>query len=120
MRRHRINGFSLLRQWRYSCLATCQHACTCVTQKRPMDCRNVLLFCDVCIDIGMTLNLLQCLRFICGCRALQTNSVETSLALHAGYGAIQCHNMISSGSPPVFHECTSLLYVQGLGTSSCR
>ena len=32
---------------------------------------NVLLFCDICID--MTLNLLQSLRDIYGCRAVQTN-----------------------------------------------
>ena len=40
-----------------------------------------ILFCDVHIDKGVTLNLLQCLHVICGCRAVQTNSAETVLAL---------------------------------------
>ena len=31
----------------------------------------VLLFCDIHIDIDETLNLLQCLHDICGCRALK-------------------------------------------------
>ena len=30
---------------------------------------------------GATLKLLQCLRVICGCRVVQTNSAETPLAL---------------------------------------
>ena len=38
-------------------------------------------FCDVHIDISTTLSLLQCLRVICGCRPIQTNSAEKSLAL---------------------------------------
>ena len=47
---------------------------------------TVLLFCDIYINIGATLNLLQytvpaCV--ICGCTAAQTNSAETSLALLA-------------------------------------
>ena len=41
---------------------------------------TVLLFCDIHINKGATLN---CLRVVCGCRAVQTNSVETSLALLA-------------------------------------
>ena len=59
-----------------------------------------LVFSNVHIDIGMTLNLLLCLCVICGCRAVQTNitSAERSLALQY---------KISSGSPPVFLECTS-------------
>ena len=63
------------RQWScIACLATCQ--CSCVNQKWPMG----LLYSSYCclwhlyIDIGMTLN---CLRVICGCRAIQTNSAET-------------------------------------------
>ena len=44
---------------------------------------TVLLFCDVHIDIGATLNLLRCLHVICGCRAIKTISAETSLALLA-------------------------------------
>ena len=33
----------------------------------------ILLFCDVHVDKGATLNLLQYLRVICGCKAIQTN-----------------------------------------------
>ena len=70
---HGINRmFSILRQWSCSCPATCQ--CTCVNQKRLTDGLTVQLrqlFCDIHIDIGMTLN---CLRVICACRAVQTNS----------------------------------------------
>ena len=98
---HGIDRFSLLRQWNCSCPATCQHAC--VNQKRLMGCQTVLLFCDIHIDKGATLNLLQRLR-VCGCGAVQTNSVETPLAL--------LHNIISSGLPPVFLECTSNYYLQ--------
>ena len=75
---------------------------------------TVLLFCDVHIDIGTTLNLPQssCMRVICGCRAIQTNSAETSLALlQCSY---YCHSVISSGSPPVFLECTSNTYTSKL------
>ena len=32
-----------------------------------MGCQTVLLFCDICIDKSMRLNLLQCLCFVCGC-----------------------------------------------------
>ena len=88
--------------------------CACVNQKQPMGFRTVLLFYDVHIDIGMTLNLPQssCMRVICGCRAIQTNSAETSLALlQCSY---YCHNVISSGSPPVFLECTSNTYMSKL------
>ena len=62
---HGINGFSLLmRQYNCSCPVTCQ--CTCVNQKQPISCWTVVLFCDVHINIGSTLNLLQCLHVICG------------------------------------------------------
>ena len=64
-----------------SCPVTCQRIF--VTQKLLMGCRTVLLFCDIHIDVGMTLNLLQPLRVICGCIAIQINSAETSLALLA-------------------------------------
>ena len=40
------------------------------------------------IDKGATLGLLQCLRVIFGCTAIQTNSVETPLACTAAYVAI--------------------------------
>ena len=51
-------------------------------ESKTTDELTVLLFCDVHIDISATLNLLQCLRVICGCRAVQTvaNSTETPLA----------------------------------------
>ena len=53
------------------------------------------------INQGMTLNLLQCLCIICGCRTVQQ--------WHQWHCCIcsSCHNIISTGSPPVFHECTS-------------
>ena len=50
------------------------HLCESVT---------VLLFYDVYIDKSATLNLLQWMHVICGCRAVQINSAETSLALLA-------------------------------------
>ena len=71
---HGINGFSLLRQWSCSCLETCQRAC--VNQKQPMSLPYVLLFCDVHIDKGATLNSLQCLHVICGYRAVQTQMLR--------------------------------------------
>ena len=42
-----------------------------------------MLFYDIHIDKGATLNLLQsaCLHDICGCRAIQINNAETPLAL---------------------------------------
>ena len=63
----------------YSYLATCQRS-ICVNQKRLMGWLYSVLFCDVHIDMGVTLN---CLHVICGCRAIQTNSAETSLTLLA-------------------------------------
>ena len=46
---------------------------TCCCQSETTDGLTVLLFCDIYIDIGATLNLLQCLCVICGCRADQYN-----------------------------------------------
>ena len=48
---------------------------------------TALLFCDIRINKGATLNLhvLQCLCVICICRAVQINNAETSLAQAAGY-----------------------------------
>ena len=80
-----VNGSSLLRHWQQSC--SCPETCQCdsVTQKWPaMGCQTVLLnvlWRSYHIEIGMTLNLLQCLRVIGWCRAAQTNSAERSLAL---------------------------------------
>ena len=45
-------------------------------------------FCDVHTDKGATLNLLQCLRVICGCRAVQANKAESPLTGTAAYVAI--------------------------------
>ena len=42
---------------------------------------TVLLFCDVHIDMGTTLNCLCVIFYLCMYRAIQTNSAETSLAL---------------------------------------
>ena len=107
--------FSLLRQWICSYLATCK--CACVNQKQPM---GFILYCCFVTFIStkaMTLNLLQCLSVICGCRAVQINSMETSLALLHMY----CHNIhvISSGSPPVFLECISI-YLLSIYLNSSR
>ena len=51
--------------------------CLCA-ESETTDGLIVLLFCDVHIDIHVcaTLNLLQCLCVICGCRAVQTNSAR--------------------------------------------
>ena len=65
---------------------------------------TVLLFCDVHINIGTTLSILQRPCVICGSRAVQTNRAGMSLT---GTACWLCENKISSGSPPVFHECTS-------------
>ena len=67
---------SLLGQWSCSCQATCQRRRLC--ESKTTDELTVLLFCDVHIDKGATLNLLWCLHVICECRDIQTNSVETS------------------------------------------
>ena len=67
MRRHAhgINRFSLLRQWSFSCLPTCQH--TCMLESETSDRLTVYCcFFDVHINVGMTLNLLQCLCVVCG------------------------------------------------------
>ena len=45
------------------------------------------LFCDVHIHKGATLNLLHCLRVICGCRAIQTKDT-TGTTDTAAYVAI--------------------------------
>ena len=54
---------------------------------------TVLLFCDVHIDIGATLNLLQCLCVICG-------YVDTDMLL-AQYNQLRL-------APSIFLECTSV------------
>ena len=100
----RINGFSLLRQWKPSNLPT--RLCD---ESKMTDELTVLLFCDIHIDKGATLNLLQCLCVICGCRAIQTNSAETPLALL--YMCSYCYNIISSSPPLVFLECTSNFFI---------
>ena len=52
-------------------------------KKLPADELTVLQLFDVHINIGTTLNLLERLCVIYGCRAVQTNSAETPLALLA-------------------------------------
>ena len=64
---------------------------------------TVLLFCDVHIDNASTLKLLQCLHVICWHIEPYRLAVRRHHCLLCSY----CHNKISSGSPPVFHECTS-------------
>ena len=101
---HGINGFSLLRQWSCSCPATYQRACAC-DSKWLMS----LYFCfvDVHIDQAASLNWLQCLCVICECRAVY----RWTVLRHHWHCCIfsYCHNIISSGSPPVFNECTSTI-----------
>ena len=80
---------------------------THLCQSETTDGLTVLLVCDVHIDIDMALNLLQCLCVICGCRAVQTNSAETSLTGTAGDVAI-VRIKSAQARPPVFHECTSM------------
>ena len=65
---HGINWFSL---WSCCCPATYQLTCLC--ESESTNGLTVLLFFDVHIDIGVTLNLLQCLCDIYGCRAVQTH-----------------------------------------------
>ena len=86
----------LLRQWSCSCPVTCQHACE--NQKQLLG----LLYCGVHIDKGATLNLLQCLRVVCECRAVQTNSAENCCICSYSVTII-----ISSGSLPIFLECNN-------------
>ena len=69
-----------------------------LNQKLTTDGLTGVLFCDIHIDIGSTLNLLQCLRVICGCRAVQTNSAETVAGI-AGYVAI-----VTVSSPQACHQ----------------
>ena len=64
---HGINWFSL---WSCCCPATYQLTCLC--ESESTNGLTVLLFCDVHVDIGAILNLLQCLCVIYGCRAVQT------------------------------------------------
>ena len=72
------------RQWSCSCLATFQHACVTRKQFGGLLEWTVLLVCDVHIDIDMTLNLIQCLHVICGCRL----TVQRDITGTAGYVAI--------------------------------
>ena len=85
----------------WGCLATDLPMCLhCVNRNCLPPATNgltVLLFCDIHIDKGTTLNILQyfytdqqCGNWLCS----------------------YCHNTINSGSPPVFHECTSNYYGQ--------
>ena len=101
---HGINGFSLLRQWSCSYPATCQYACV---NKKTTDELIVLLYCDVHTNKFLTLNLQcysDCVLFV---------DVElyrqwlTVLRHHWRCCIFYCHNIISSGSPPVFIESTS-------------
>ena len=56
---------------------------TCLWESETTNGLTVLLFHDVHINIGATLNILQCLYVSCECKAIRTNSAETSLALLA-------------------------------------
>ena len=89
---HGINWFSLLRQWSCSYLATWQR-----------DGLTVLLFCNIHIDIGTTLNLPQSAFFV------DVEPYRLTVQRHQWHcwPCIYCHNIISSGSPPVVLECAS-------------
>ena len=64
---------------------------TRLCESKMTDELTVLLFCDVHIDKGATLNLLQCLHVMCGSRVVQTNSAETPLApLHIATCTCTC------------------------------
>ena len=84
---------SLLGQWSCSCQATCQRRRLC--ESKTTDELTVLLFCDVHIDKGATLNLLRCLHIICGHRDIQTNSVLRPRLRHHWHCCIcsYCHNI---------------------------
>ena len=64
----------------------------------------------IIIDKGATLNLLQCLRSVL---FVDVEPYRLTVLRHHRYCCIKIcsyyHNIISSGSPPVFHECTSSL-----------
>jgi len=79
MRRHIVQIDSAY--WDSGAVAARQGLPTCLYKSEATDGLTVLLFCDVYIDIGSTLNLLYsaCMLFV----DVQTNSVETSLALLA-------------------------------------
>ena len=102
MHRHMVqNGLSLLRQWSCSCPATCQRAC--VNQKQPMS----LLYCCFVMFISTKARhwtyYSACLLFV------DIEPYRLTVLRHHWHCCIcsYCHNIISSGSPPVFHECTS-------------
>ena len=88
---HGINRSSLLRHWQWSCScpATCHTPVWLRNDPSMMGCRTVLLIYSVLwrqcsYRHRQTLSLLhQCLRVICWCRAVQTNSTERLLALLA-------------------------------------
>ena len=64
---HGINGFSL-QQWCCSCPGNLPMR---LCESKMTDELTVLLFCDVHIGIGATLNLLQCLHVITLCAYVQ-------------------------------------------------
>ena len=106
MRRHMVYTNSAY--WDSEAVAAWQIACV---EQKTTDELTVLLFCDVHIDKGMALNVLQCMHLICRCRGVQTNSAETALALLHMYNVVIL-TIISSGLPPVFHECTSVFLIR--------
>ena len=108
---------SLLGQWSCSCPATCQRAC--VNQKTT-DELTVLLFCDVHIDKGVTLNLLWCLCVICGFRDVEM--YRLTLSRHHWHCCIyNCyHNNNQLRLAPSIPECTSYICWLEYWTFACN
>ena len=103
-----INGFSLLIQWSCSCPETCQRTCVWIKNDWWAYCRSTavlwhsywqrrdteLTTVPACYAEPCRLTMLRYHWHCCTCS--------------------YCHNIISSGSPPVFLECTSDKYTTSL------
>ena len=109
MQTNGINGFTLLRQWSCSWPATCQ--CAYVNQKQPMAYCTAVLCCSVILTKARHWTYYSaCVLFV---------DVEpyrpTVLRHHSAHWhccmCSYCHNISSSGSSPVFLECTSGMYL---------
>ena len=79
-------------------------------QQRPMGFQTVLMVCGVHINIGVTLNLLFACMLVVDVEPYRL-TVQKDITGTAAYVAIITIIIISSGSPPVFHDCTSLYQV---------
>ena len=109
---HGVNRFSLVRQWSCSCCpATCQR--TCVNQKWLM---SLLYWCFVTFISTKAQHWTYysaCMLFV------DVEPYRLTVLRHHWHCCIciYCHNIISSGSPPVFFECTIIMllcFIAGL------